>query len=690
MWQLVLLGTLGVLLVGTIVGLIFWQFNLLGLGSPQEPITVIEYVTEVVTSSPPESEAQTPLAGVPGAESPEATVSVEERAVTVEVLPTPSRTPSPSPTPRPARQERLVVCMGEEPDTLHPYASYSMGTLHIQQALYDGPIDFRSFGYHAVAVEKVPSLADGDAFIETTPVGLGDLVVDDAGDPVTLSGSFSGKLRPAGCRSSDCAVTYTGQPLDMDVLYAVFTLREGLTWADGQPVKASDSVYAFTVADGTLTDEADRYLIDRTQSYESPEDRTLLWIGLPGFLDPTYQDNMWTPLPEHHLADIDIDVLLWADQLQREPLGYGAYTAKEWVDGSHFTVERNPYYFRAGEGLPLFEEVVFRFLGYDSEVAVTALLAGDCDILTDDTFLWSQVAVLLDLEAEGEVETVIAPSQWWEHVDFGINPPGDYAATRPDFFEDARMRQAVALCLDRQAVVDELFYGRSVVLDSYLPPYHPLYEPGIQKYAYDPEQGQELLDDLGWIDTDSDGLRECQGCSVEGAEDGTPLAFTWRSSRVQLRADAMQMFGDNLRECGMDVTVENLDGAEWFSEEALFGRRFDLGQYSWDTGSQPLCDLYLCSEWGGEDPDRFGINMPGYCNPEYDRLCRTAMGALPGTAEYEQAHSQVQRLFGSELPSLPLYPSLLVAAHRPGLEGLILDASMDSEMWNIEEFVLQP
>ncbi|MFQ6102597.1 MAG: ABC transporter substrate-binding protein, partial [Anaerolineae bacterium] len=373
----------------------------------------------------------------------------------------------------------------------------------------------------------------------------------------------------------------------------------------------------------------------------------------------------------------------------RTPMGYGAFTVEEWVAGDHVTVVKNPYYFRADEGLPKVDKVIYRFVGEDPNAAIAAMLAGECDILTQDVHLDDQSDLLIDLQQKGQLIPTFVTGTVWEHVDFGINPVEEYAATRPDFFEDVRMRQAIAMCLDRQSVVDELLLGKSVVIHSYIPAEHPVYNPDVKQWPYDPEAAMALLEEMGWTDEDGDGVRECHGCGI--ADDGTPLAFKWGSTTATLRVNAMQIFQVNLAECGFDVTLENLPAGEWFAdgpEGPLFGRHFDLGEFAWLTGVEPPCDLYLCTQWPSEESGWAGQNDPGYCNEEYDRVCNAALQSLPGTPEYEQYHKEAQRIFAEELPVVPLFLRTKLAAYRPEVKGFIMDPTCNTEMWNIENFEL--
>ena len=142
--------------------------------------------------------------------------------------------------------DTLVVCMGQEPDTLYTYGGSMLSQSSVLEAVYDGPIDGRSFAYQAVILEKLPSLADGDAVIETVTVAEGDTVADTDGTPVTLEAGMV--VRPSGCNAADCAISYEGGSMEMDFMVVTFSLLPGLTWSDGSPLTTADSLYAFNLA----------------------------------------------------------------------------------------------------------------------------------------------------------------------------------------------------------------------------------------------------------------------------------------------------------------------------------------------------------------------------------------------------------------------------------------------------------
>jgi len=590
-------------------------------------------------------------------------------------------TPTPMPE-EPAGPKTLVICMKQEPDTIYPYGGDMLAAGYPQQAVYDGYLDTRTYGYQTEILTKLPSLADGDAVVQAVTVQAGDMVVDDAGDVVELEEGMM--VRPAGCNAADCAVEFDGEPLEMDQMVVDFELKAGMLWSNGDPLTADDSVYSFELNADPDTPTS-RFTVERTASYEATSDTDLVWTGLPGYLDSVYFTNYWQPFPrklwQDELGYTAAD-LLEAEESSRIPMGWGPFILTEWVAGDHITAVKNPNYFRADEGLPYVDTVIFRFIA-DSNAAVAQLISGECDIATQEVSLDDQSELLLKLEQEGVLNPVFVTGTVWEHVDFGINPIPEY--DRPDFFEDVRTRQAIAMCLDRQTVVDTVYFGRSAVIDTYIPAEHPLFAEGLTSWPYDPEAGMALLEEVGWVDADGDGVREAAG--VEDIADGTLLEFKWQSTNAPVRVQYMQILQQTLAECGVKVNLENLPAGEYFAdgpEGPVFGRQYDLGSFAWLTGVEPGCDLYLGSETPSEENGWAGQNNPGYMNDEYDAACIKAITSLPGTAEYEEGHKEAQRIFSEQLPVVPLWLRIKIAATRPEVKGFVLDSTENSDVWNIE------
>jgi peptide/nickel transport system substrate-binding protein len=621
-------------------------------------------------------------------------------AVETIVVPAKISTPSMDSPQLPNSPRTLVICMGQEPETLYTYGGSSQAQSRIFDAVYDGPIDNR-FDFQPVILEKIPSLADSDAVIKPVARNNGDTIVDATGGPLTLEEGVH--YRPSGCSHSDCERTYMAGDgtILMDQMVATFTLKIGIHWSDGHDLTAHDSVYAYDLrydpdAIGHVGGEP-------TESYFAVDSGRVVWTGLAGYQDSTYFTNFWSPLPEHDWSEYSAGELIEAEVSAEKPIGWGPYRIVDWLRGDHVRLERNPYYHRADEGLPAFDILVFRFVGENAADNLTKIANGECDILDQTARVGDHLELAVELERTGQIQLLTTPGTVWEHLDFGI-VPADYddgyqpGIDRPDFFGDVRTRQAITLCLDRQRIVDEVFFGRSEVIHSYLTSAHPLLNPDAPHYPHSPLIGTTLLEAVGWLDQDEDSATPRTARNIPGIPNGTPLSFNYWTTNATQRQQVVAILAGNLAECGIQTNVAFWEPGDYSADGPdgpLFGRRFDLGQYAWLTGVDPPCDLWLSESIPGEDIDFFpygwgGRNNSGWSDPEFDAACNAAIQSLPGQLGYERNHLLAQAIFAELLPVIPLYAHIKAAAARADFCGLDMDPTVSSEYWNIEAFDFGP
>jgi peptide/nickel transport system substrate-binding protein len=581
----------------------------------------------------------------------------------------------------------LIVCQAQEPDSLYIYGTSMLAASSIQHAIFENNITTLSYDYQAQGLEELPTLDTGLTELATVEANAGDTVLDTAGNPVTLE---------EGVEVTNVdgeVVVFDGTAVMMEQLTVNFNMKPRV-WGDGTPVTAADSVYSFELVKDPDT-PAGKFTTDRTVSYEATGELSTRWTGIPGYLDSTYFLNFWAPLPQHALGEFSAAELLEAEESSRLPLGDGAFNIVEWIAGDSIRLEANPFYYRADEGLPNLDTLTYKFIP-DTNQLIAQLLSGQCDIGTQDGMDAGQSPFLIEAEANGLLVPYFQTGTVFEHIDFAIDPVDEYASTRPDWFEDVRIRQAMTMCTDRQSMVDNILYGRSEVIHTYIPTVHPLYpEDGLTEWPFDVEAGNALLDEVGFVDGDGDGIRE--------HTDGTAFNVTLGTTTGnEMRQQLTQIFKENMIECGINVELYYLPSGEWFADGpdgVLFGRRFDLGEFAWLTGVDPSCGLYLSSAITGpveEINPKSGLayggwgnsNPTGWSNAEYDGVCNTALSSLPGTPEYEEAHKEAQRIFSQEVPVIPLFLRLKVAAARPEVCNFFVDPTQNSELYNIFEIGL--
>ena len=600
----------------------------------------------------------------------------------VDVDETPLPTVTPTATPLPPRV--LTVCLGQEPSSLFLYGDTTSAAQSVRQAIYDGPFDIYNYEPQPVILEKLPSLADGDAFLQPVEVSPGTLIVDNDGNWVTLAEGIN--YRPSGCTSSDCAVNYSGtEPVMLDALVAQFRLLPGIHWSDGNALTANDSVYSYQLLKNLYAGVPPE-LLRFTQSYQALDDLTVEWVSIPGY-QSEYETYFFTPLPEHLWGLIDPQELLVSEISTRMPLGWGAYVIDEWVSGDHISLSRNPNYFRAAEGLPNFDFLVFRFTE-TPEAALNALLAGECDLVDRSAALDMELERVLDLETQGSLKTVEQSGTAWEQITFGIQP---FDSQRISFFANVEVRQAVAMCLDREAIASSVFGDEILIPDTFVPVTHPLHNPEVIPWTFDPQKAAEMLQQAGWIDHDADPSTPRIASGIPGIADGVPFEVVFLALTDVERPSVAQQVVASLAQCGIKAELQLQDWDTLLApgpDGPVFGRQFDLAQFAWAYSLQPTCDLFDSAEIPGPYPEYSqgwgGGNASGFSQAEYDRLCLQTLTSLPDYDIYRTAYEQLQEIFAGELPALPLYQRLKVVAMRPDMCEILIDPAFGSALSTIE------
>jgi peptide/nickel transport system substrate-binding protein len=272
----------------------------------------------------------------------------------------------------------------------------------------------------------------------------------------------------------------------------------------------------------------------------------------------------------------------------------------------------------------------------------------------------------------------------FEHIDFGIESAAEYAASRPDWFGDVRVRQAFVMCIDRQAMINNFLFGQAEIMHTYVPAIHPLYPEDLTLWPYDVEGAKALLEQAGYQDLDEDGL-------LEGPRAGERFEVTlFTTIGNELGDNVANAVAGNLADCGIEVEVVFLQGDVYFAdgpEGPLFGRKFDLAAFPWLISIEPNCGLYLSSHIPGPENrwSRNANNETGFSQPEFDAACQAALDLLPGMEGYEASHQEALRIWTGQVPNIPLFLRPIVAATRPAILNFTLDPTQESELWNLYE-----
>jgi peptide/nickel transport system substrate-binding protein len=614
-----------------------------------------------------------------------------QKTATLTVVPTVTSTATPT------HAKELTICLGKEPESLYLYAErQSTAMWSVLEAIYDGPIDEGPGKYTAVILQKIPSFADGDLVQMAIPASVGDLVVDANDNIVALENGVS--ILPSGCKDRSCSIVWDGvSEIQMDQVTANFKLRTNLLWSDGKPLTSADSLFSFTI-DSDPTTSTGKRRTDLTYSYEMLDDLTLQWKGLPGYQSIRVQDMFWTPLPKHLLGSLPVSEIGNADLATRTPVGWGPYVITEWIGGDHIRLEKNGNYFRAPEGLPLFDRLVYRFIDPSGGGSLAALAAGQCDLVERSSDPQSNQGLVTDLLNSTDTRAEWKTGPELVQLVIGMKPASydngyNAAMDRYNYFGNPIMRQAMASCIDRQALNMEVFNGKAGLasIADLLGNQSSRADAELDKY--DRIAANKLFEQSGWTDADNNPSTPRVAVNVIGVPGGTSLSLSLLSPSDAISLAIASGIAKSLAGCGVEVKITAYPFSQLYApgpEGLVFGRNFDLVLIDWQYSLSPACSLFTTTQIPSAGNYWIGGNVSGYSNDAFDVACSSLLRAIPGDGNWELSLQKAVDIFTTDLPATPLFKLPKLDLARSDFCAFGYDPYARSDLSNLEIFDFGP
>lgn len=600
-------------------------------------------------------------------------IAVEQQASAVPTeTPTEEPSPTPEPTATPEKLETLTVCLGKEPSTLFFYDESSQAMWSVLESIYNGPFDIGDGQAVPVIFEDIT------ASDETVTVRRGDIIVDINGEPVEMKpGTVFMPAEPAaGCVGTGCLEQWTAVSESAEVKRSVITfrLRDDLTWNDGTPLTAEDSVFSMSV-NGMKGINASKYMYNLTDSYIALDEHTVEWRGLPGYEPDDPSAVFWTPLPRHVMKGMSAEMIRASEEINTKPLGWGAWQITSWEKGEQIIADRNPYYVPADGAEPFFDRIVYKFYGLPGDNNLEALHSGTCDIIDTSADLVSDIEPILEDVRDGKEAIYVRPELTRQEIVLNMAPTA-YGALK--LFANEELRQVIAGCIDRTALIRQVLYGQSEIPADFYPQDHALHLAGTETVPYDPERSKQRLDTMGWTLPEEGDSTIRIATQAAGFSYGTELAFTLTMSDSAAAQKAGEMIREDLAQCGIDVTLQPLSLGELYAqgpEGVLFGRGFDAAMFAWGAGGR-ACSVYMSDQIPDETNHWVGTNVGSYQNEDYDAAC-----LVPGAGA-----ADTREIFADSLPAIPLYFNISAAVSATNICGMADKIGSRSVLWNMEQF----
>ncbi len=436
-----------------------------------------------------------------------------------------------------------------------------------------------------------------------------------------------------------------------DQLTLSIKIREGIKFTDGTDLDAED--VAFTL-EAIMHPDYTGARASSLRDVESIEvvDKHNLKIHLKKPSAPLLTNINYGILSKEAFEGYSIAEMEKAPASMDAPVGAGPYKLKEYVRGQYVVMERNPDWFMSEQygGAPFIETLTFKIIP-DSQTALAALQNGEIDRLTPEA---SDVAML---------ETQFADKLTaynWDRNGFGYMTLNNSKAP----LDDKRVRQALTLGLDREAIITGVLEDRATIPPGPIPPISWAYDDSIEVLERDVEKAKQLLEEAGFVMNESTGIYE---------RDGEPLKLTFFAGAGATTTEAIGAIArSSWKEIGVDLDVQMIDFNAMMDNYVAPGK-FDVTFSAFNLGLDPDSMFNLFHSSAGQ-PDAngnvLGFNRARFYNDRVDELLEKAREEFDPEKRKEY-YSEFQRIVVDEAPVIMVYSNVYTDFVNSRVKGVV-------------------
>ncbi|CQR61427.1 ABC transporter substrate-binding protein [Streptomyces leeuwenhoekii] len=450
------------------------------------------------------------------------------------------------------------------------------------------------------------------------------------------------------------ATTWESSP---DKLTWTYTIRSDSTWSDGKRVTAEDAAWTFNKM---MTDQgaatANGSFVGNFEKVTAASPTKLVIELKKPQATMTALD---VPIVPKHVWEKVGDFSKFNNDSSFPVVGNGPFVLTDYKADSYVRLKANKTFWR---GAPKFDELVFRYYK-DQDAAVSALRKGEVSFVAGSPSLTPAQAA--SLEGERNIRVNDAPGRRFYAL---ATNPGARAKDGRTFGDghpsllDQRVRHALFMAVDREAIIDKVFRGHAVEGEGYIPPRFSQYfwKPSAsRKLAYDPAKAARLLDQAGYR-LDGDGRRV--------GKDGEPITYRVLCHATDPNDKAV---GKYLQEwwgkLGIGVRLDCLDNV---TDPWLAGK-YDLAFDGWSVNPDPdfVLSIHTCAALPATPKDT-GATDNFICDKRYDELYARQLAEYDPAARADLVKQMQARLYDLGYMNVMAYPNAVEAYRTDQIESI--------------------
>ncbi len=346
-------------------------------------------------------------------------------------------------------------------------------------------------------------------------------------DSVLYSNVFEGLTRFEGDGAVVPGLAKSWDISDDGTVYT-FNLNSGVSFHDGTDMDAEDV----------------KFSLDRARAEDSTNAQKRLFSGIT---EVTVVDPMTVKVTLDQPNGSFLFNMAWGDavivapesieNIASNPIGTGAFTFSDWVQGDRLELTRNENYWGNPAAL---ESATFRFIS-DPTAAFAAVMAEDVDVFVG----FPAPENLPQFEADSRFQVLVGNTEGETILSTNNKMPP---------FDNLLVRKAVAHAIDRQAIIDGAMFGYGTPIGTHFAPHNPDYVDLLGNSPYDPAKAKQFLAEAGFPDGFKTTLKL------------PPPSYARRGGEI---------IASQLRKVGIEAEISNLEWSQWL-EEVFKAKDFGL------------------------------------------------------------------------------------------------------------------
>ncbi len=445
--------------------------------------------------------------------------------------------------------------------------------------------------------------------MSSSPSRLNPILANDSASSEISDWLFNGlfKYDKNGNPTVDLAKSYNFEtPTKL-----IVKLRDDVLWHDNTKLTSKDIVFTYEKIIDPKVFNSIKSNFEQVSSVKALDDYTLEIIYKKPYFK-ALETWMVGILPYHILKN---EENLMTSSFNKNPIGTGSYKLKEFKQGQDIELIAFDNYF---EGKPQIDKILYQFLP-DPNTSFLYLKQKKLDIggLTP-----IQINRQLDDNFKNNYTIIQKPSFSYTYLGFNL---------KDEKFKDIRIRQALSLAINRQELVDILFFGYGKVCNGPFLPDSFAYNEDVKTITQDIAKAKELLKEAGF-------------------DENNPFTFEISTNTGNdIRINTAQILQYQLQKAGIIMKIRVM---EWqaFLNTVVHPRKFEAVLLGWSLALTP--DAYPL--WHSSSSKLGGFNLVSYENKSVDKLIEDGINTV-NREELSKIYKNIFKIISDDLPYLFLY-----------------------------------